>query len=161
MIFVTIGSTDFDPLIVKMDELAPALGDEVVMQIGNGQYMPRNGRFFRFAESLDNYYHQADVIVAHGGLGTIIEALELHKPLVCVVNPTTYDRHQEHLLEVFAQQGYLLWCKDMDQLPREVEQARTATFARYQSPPCSIARAISSYLERPRKVTGAHQALKY
>jgi beta-1,4-N-acetylglucosaminyltransferase len=148
MIFVTIGSTDFDPLIVRMDELAPTLGDEVVMQIGNGQYVPQNGRFFRFAESLDDYYHQADVIVAHGGLGTIIEALELHKALVCVVNPTTYDRHQEHLLEVFAQQGCLLWCKDMNELPRAVEHARTTNFARYQSPPCNIAQAINRYLER-------------
>ncbi|HNR96136.1 MAG TPA: PssE/Cps14G family polysaccharide biosynthesis glycosyltransferase [Anaerolineae bacterium] len=146
MIFVTIGSTDFDPLIVKMDQLAPTLGDRVVMQIGNGQYVPRNGAFFRFAESLDEYYHQADVIVAHGGLGTIMEVLELHKALVCVVNPTTYDRHQEHLLEVLAQQGYLLWCKDMEQLPQAVAQARAADLARYQSPPCHIAEAINVYL---------------
>ena len=149
MIFVTIGSTDFDPLIIKMDELAPTLGDKVVMQIGNGQYVPRNGPFFRFAETLDDYYRQADVIVAHGGLGTIIEALELHKALVCVVNPTTYDRHQEHLLEVFAQQGYLLWCKDMEHLPQAVAEARASSFARYQSPACHIAEAINAYLARP------------
>lgn len=148
MIFVTIGSTDFDPLIIKMDQLAPTLGDEVVMQVGNGQYTPKNGRFFRFAESLDEYYHQADVIVAHGGLGTIMEALELHKALVCVVNPTTYDRHQEHLLQVFAQQGYLVWCRDMDQLPQAVEQARTSHFTHYQSPPCRIAEVINDYLSK-------------
>lgn len=148
MIFVTIGSTDFDPLIAKMDQLAPTLGDQVVMQIGNGQYVPKNGPFFRFAESLDDYYHQATVIVAHGGLGTIMEALGLRKALVCVVNPTTYDRHQEHLLEVFAQQGYLVWCKDMDQLAQAVEQARAGNFARYESPPCHIAEAIDTYLAK-------------
>ncbi len=36
MIFVTIGTTDFDQLVQKMDSLAPGLTDEVVMQIGKG-----------------------------------------------------------------------------------------------------------------------------
>jgi UDP-N-acetylglucosamine transferase subunit ALG13 len=148
MIFVTIGSTDFDPLIARMDELAPTLGDQVVMQIGNGKYIPEHGQCFRFADSLDAYYDQADLIVAHGGLGTIIEALELRKALVCVVNPTTYDRHQEHLLEVFAGHNYLIWCKDMDQLEEAIRQARNGQFTRYESPPCRIPEAIERYLAR-------------
>lgn len=146
MIFVTIGSTDFDPLIRKMDELAPSLGDRVVMQIGNGEYVPQNAQYFRFAESLDRYYDEADLIVAHGGLGTIVEVLERQKRLVCVVNPATYDRHQEHLLQVFVEHNYLLWCRDMEQLAEAIERARTMMFARYQSPPCRIHEVIKRYL---------------
>ena len=146
MIFVTIGSTDFDPLIEKMDELAPHLGDEVVMQIGNGVYAPKHATTFRFALSLDNYYDAADMIVAHGGLGSIMEALERGKKLVCVVNPTTYDRHQEHLLRIFEAQSYLLWCKDLEHLMKAIQAAKAARFARYQPPECHIHERIMQYL---------------
>jgi len=147
MIFVTIGSTDFDALIEKMDALAPQLGEAVVMQIGNGAYLPRYAQeVFRFAPTLDRYYEAADLIVAHGGLGTITEVLERGKKIVCVVNPTTYDRHQEHLLSVFASAGYLLWCQDMEHLAEAIETARKVQFAHYQSPECHIHEAIQKYL---------------
>jgi beta-1,4-N-acetylglucosaminyltransferase len=147
LIFVTVGSTKFTDLIQRMDELAPSLGDEVVMQIGSGPYAPRNCKFFRYAASLDRYYDQADVIVAHGGLGTIVEVLERVKRLVCVVNPTTMDLHQEHLLQIFAEKNYLLWCKGLDQLAAAIQQARNMQFARYQPPECHIHEVIKDYLE--------------
>jgi UDP-N-acetylglucosamine transferase subunit ALG13 len=146
MIFVTVGSTDFEGLIARMDELAPALGDEVVMQIGLGSYEPRHARYFRFAPSLDHYYDQAEIVVAHGGLGTIVEALERDKKLICVVNPITYDRHQEHLLRTFEAQNYLLWCKDLQHLDEAIQQARKMQFGRYQPPECHIHEVIARYL---------------
>ena len=148
MIFVTVGSTDFDALVRAMDDLAPRLGEPVVMQIGLGEYEPQNAEFFRFAPTLDDHYAQASLVVAHGGLGTIVEALELGKKLVCVVNPTTYDRHQEHLLRLFSEQNNLLWCKDLAHLEESIRQARAADFAPYQPPECRIHEAIDQYLSR-------------
>ena len=146
MIFVTVGSTRFIDLVRKMDELAPALGDEVLIQIGDGPYEPKNCQFFRYAASLDPYYDQAEVIVAHGGLGTIVEVSSLGKKLVCVVNPTTMDLHQEHLLRIWAEKNYFLWCKDMEQLSAAIQQARNMQFARYESPECHIHEVIKNYL---------------
>jgi beta-1,4-N-acetylglucosaminyltransferase len=146
MIFVTIGSTDFDPLIVKMDELAPNLGDDVVMQVGLGEYVPKNGQFFRFAQSLDDYYARANLVVAHGGLGTIVEVLERGKKLVCVVNPATYDRHQEHLLGLFSAQNNLIWCKELEHLAEAIQQARASALSPYLPPECHIHEAIIEYL---------------
>ncbi len=146
MIFVTVGSTDFDALIARMDELAPHLGTEVVMQIGLGEYTPRRGSFFRFAPSLVSYYDEAEIIVGHGGLGTIVEALERGKKLICVVNPATYGRHQEHLLSIFAAQNYLLWCKDLEQLGDAIHRVQAMQFSRYQPPECHIHEVIAEYL---------------
>lgn len=149
MIFVTVGSTDFDPLIKNMDELAPELRDEVVMQIGLGGYLPKNGRYFRFAPSLDPYLAQAGLIVGHGGLGTIVEALEQGKRLVCVVNPTTYDRHQEHLLSLFAAQNHLIWCRKLDDLAQAIRQAQETELTPYHPPPCHIHQIIHEFLSNP------------
>jgi beta-1,4-N-acetylglucosaminyltransferase len=148
MIFVTVGSTDFDALAEKVDQLAPQLDTEVQVQIGNGQYVPRNVRYFRFAPSLDPYYDEAELIVGHGGLGTIVEALERGKRLVCVLNPTTYDLHQQHLLSSFHEQKYLLWCRDLEHLGETIQQAREMDFERYEAPPCHIHEIIADYLGR-------------
>jgi beta-1,4-N-acetylglucosaminyltransferase len=148
MIFVTVGSTDFDPLIKKMDELAPELGSEVVMQIGLGQYIPKTGRHFRFAPSLDPYLAQAELIVGHGGLGTIVEALEQGRKLVCVVNPTTYDRHQEHLLRLFAAQNHLIWCQKLDDLAQAIRRARETQLTPYHLPQCHIHEVIAEFLSK-------------
>jgi len=151
MIFVTIGSTDFDALITKMDELAPSLDEEVVMQVGLGKHVPEHAQFFRFAQSLDDYYARANLVVAHGGLGTIVEVLERRKKLVCVVNPATYDRHQEHLLGLFHAQNNLIWCKDLEQLAEAIQQARATTLSPYLPPECHIHQAITAYLSKPRR----------
>ena len=50
MIFVTVGSTHFDPLIETIDNLIleKVISDNVICQIGNGKYEPRNCKFYRF-----------------------------------------------------------------------------------------------------------------
>jgi UDP-N-acetylglucosamine transferase subunit ALG13 len=152
MIFVTVGSTDFDALVARMDELAPQLGTDVLMQIGLGQYIPTNAQYFRFAPSLSGYYDQAELVVGHGGLGTIVEALERGKKLVCVVNPTTYDRHQEHLLRLFEEQKCLLWCKSLEDLGGAIQEAKHTPFAPYQPPECHIHLVIERFLQqRPKR----------
>lgn len=147
MIFVTVGSTDFDGLIAKMDELTLHLDDIVVMQIGLGKHVPQHAEFFRFVPSLAQYYDRAEIVVAHGGMGTIAEALEREKKLICVVNPTTYDRHQEHLLRILAERNHLLWCKDLDHLEDAIRQAREVRFERYEPPECHIHEVIVEYLD--------------
>ena len=45
MIFVTVGTTDFSALIRAIDEIAPTLDEEVIMQIGRGKYEPQHCQF--------------------------------------------------------------------------------------------------------------------
>ena len=141
------GRTDA-PIIQGTDHIliAVRLDVDVVMQIGAGRYVPRNAQYFRFATSLDSYYDQADLVVGHGGLGTIVEALERGKKLICVVNPTTYDRHQEHLLSIFEGQNYLIWCRDLERLGEAVQRAESTQLDPYQPPECHIHEVIAEYL---------------
>jgi len=147
MIFVTVGTTEFDALVRAMDALSAEPGEAVTMQIGHGGYEPVHSEFFRFAPSLASYYEQADLVVAHGGLGTTTEVLRLGKPLVSVSNPDRYDRHQEDLLEVLDEAGHLLWCRDLDRLGRAITEARGRVFVPYQLPPCHIHQVIAEFLE--------------
>lgn len=146
MILVTVGTTDFDALVQAMDALAPSLGEPVVAQIGRGRYEPRHMAFFRFAPSLDAYYRDARLVVAHGGLGTAIEVLQRGLPLIGVSNPDRYDRHQDDLLGALSERNHMIWCKDLEQLPEAIARAATSTFVLYQAPECHIAEVIRQRL---------------
>jgi len=126
VIFVTVGTTEFDDLVRAMDELAPRLDEEVVMQIGRGDYEPRHAAaYFRFAPSLDEYYEQASIVVAHGGLATAMEVLHRGGKLIGVPNPDRYDRHQEDLMSYLADKGHLFWCRDLSELASALERVRS------------------------------------
>ncbi len=146
MIFVTVGTGDFDQLVRKIDQLAPFLGDRVVVQIGDGPYIPENCEYFRFASSLDPYYDEADVVIAHGGVGITIEVLKKGKKLISVDNKTMIDQHQSDILETFASAGYLVWCKDLDELPLLLKRVSTMNLEPYVTPPCTIGEVIKEYL---------------
>lgn len=148
MIFVTVGTSDFDQLVERIDELAPFLRDQVVVQIGNGKYIPRNCEHFRFAPSLDPYYDKADVVVAHGGLATTMEVLEKGKKLISVENTTCIDDHQTDILGVLAREGYLIWCRDLDELPSLLGRVPDVNLRSYVAPPCRIAEAIKDFLRK-------------
>ena len=146
MIFVTVGTTDFDALVAAADRLAAATDELVVIQIGHGQVEPQHAQWLRFAPSLDQYYDQADVVVTHGGLGTVTEVLGRGLRLVGVSNPDRFDRHQDQILQAFEQAGHLVWCRDLADLPAAVEQARRGRFVPYQPPPSHIHRVIERFL---------------
>ena len=121
------------------------------MQIGNGQYVPKNCRHFRFAPSLDPYYDSAAIVVSHGGLGIVTEALEKGKKLISAENDACHGAHQRELLSTLAEEGYLIWCRDLNDLPELLERAREHEFKRYVPPECQIPAAITAYL---RTLTG-------
>ena len=148
MIFVTVGTTDFDALVRQMDALAPSLGQEAIAQIGRGEYVPMSMEWFRFAPSLDPYYSRARVVVAHGGLGTIIEVLQRRIRLVGVSNPDRYDLHQEDILRTLTERGHMVWCRRLDDLAQAIEEIGAQQFTPYESPPCGIAEVIREHLDQ-------------
>lgn len=93
----------FDRLIKEMDEIAGRVGEEVIMQIGETTYEPKNARYFRFAskEEMDGLYDDARVVVCHAGVGSILTALEHGKPVIAVPRRKKYGEHiDDHQLDI-------------------------------------------------------------
>jgi len=147
IIFVTVGSGDFDPLIEAVDRLAPSLDLPVIMQIGIGRYVPKHGAWFRHAPTLDPYYAQAAVVVAHGGIGVTMEVLHRRIPLVSVDNPDRPDQHQEDLLGHLSARGHLIWCRDLSRLGEAIQQARTQPLVPFEMPPLAVHLIVDQYLQ--------------
>ena len=137
VIFVTVGTAFFDPLIEKMDQLVGdgLITDTVVAQIGRGSYVPKNFRSFRYIRSLKRAYDVADVIVSTGGAGTTIECVTRGLRLVVVENKSLMEGHQSQLIGEMARRGHLVWCRDLNQLLDSINQARERTFHPFKSDP--------------------------
>jgi UDP-N-acetylglucosamine transferase subunit ALG13 len=146
MIFVTVGTTDFDPLVEAMDRITPTLSEPVVAQTGRGTFVPTHMEHFRFAPSLDPYFGQARIVVSHGGTATVIEVLRRGLPLVAVSNPDRYDLHQEDILRALSERNHLLWCRDLADLATALPEASRRRFSPYAEPSCEIATVIRRYL---------------
>jgi len=88
LIFVTVGAQmSFDRLVGWVDDWAVKEDrDDVVAQIGPSEYVPQRLRVVPFMTPPEfrARLESADVIVAHAGMGSIISALELAKPIVVV-----------------------------------------------------------------------------
>lgn len=147
-VFVTVGSTDFDPLVQAVDRLAPIIHYKGIMQIGNGKYRPVNLPYFRFASTLESYYRKATIAIAHGGLATTMEILKMGLPLISVNNSDRYDNHQTDLLKTMDSEGYLIWCKQLENLHLSMKTALNKKFRRYNAPECYIHVYINEYLNQ-------------
>lgn len=146
MIFVTVGTTEFDTLVTAADRLAATIEEEIVIQIGHGRVEPRHASWFRFAPSLDEYYAAATLVITHGGLGTLTEVLRRGLRTVGVSNPDRYDRHQDQILRAFEEAGHLVWCRDLADLATAVVTAGRASFVPYQPPESHIHSVITAFL---------------
>lgn len=147
MIFVTIGTTDFDKLIRVMDYMGPGLREKVIMQIGQCSYVPKYCDYFRFKPSLEPYYSSASLIISHGGLGIITEVLERGIPLVAVEDEKQPDRHQQQILQVWSETNHLIWCRNLAELPTAIVKAKQGGLVSYHKPSCTIHQEIVAYLQ--------------
>jgi UDP-N-acetylglucosamine transferase subunit ALG13 len=148
-VFVAVGTSHFDSLVERMDEIAPRLQGRVVMQIGIGSSTPKNVEFFRFAPSLAGHMAAASVVVSHGGFGIMTEALGMGKRVVGVENKDMYDNHQVELLRKFSEEGYITWCRDLRTLEESIHEASRSNPRPYTRPESSIGRRIREFLGAP------------
>jgi UDP-N-acetylglucosamine transferase subunit ALG13 len=109
-VFVSVGSMmPFDRLVQAMDDWAaanPAVAVEI--QIGRGRVEPRHARFVRLL-SVDDYRRrvaEAQLFVAHAGMGSIISAIEAGKPLLMLPRLQGLGEHNsDHQLATAASIG--------------------------------------------------------
>jgi len=133
MIFVTVGTAlPHDALVERADELAGNMIEPVIVQRGNGKYVPKHAKSFRFAKSLDSYYKDADIIISACGAGVILENVVEGRKLIVVKNPDIKGGHEWELISKLEKMGCLIWCRVLDDLSKVVRKARIKLFSRFE-----------------------------
>lgn len=98
MIFVTVGTQEpFDRLIKVIDHLAENIDEEIIVQAPLGEnYTPKNIKPVRLISptEFERIFNSARVIIAHAGMGTIITAMTLQKPLIIFPRKAALGEHR-------------------------------------------------------------------
>ena len=103
MIFVAVGTQfPFDRLTRAVDEWAVWRGrTDVYGQIGPTTFQPRavHAEAYLSPEVFADYCRRASLLVAHAGMGLIISALEMGKPIIIMPRRASLGEHRnEHQL---------------------------------------------------------------
>jgi UDP-N-acetylglucosamine transferase subunit ALG13 len=98
MILLTVGTQfPFDRLVRVVDEWALEQGrTDVIAQIGPSQYTPKALKTFDFIDPsvFRSYQEQASVHIAHAGMGSILTAMEIGKPIVIMPRDHLRGEHR-------------------------------------------------------------------
>lgn len=133
MIFVTVGSQmPFDRLIAAVDEWAGRRPcHEVFAQTAATSLHPLHMRCVRFMipAEYSRALREANLIVGHAGMGTIISAFEFGKQLVVMPRlgrlHETRNDHQVATAKHFGEQGRIIVAADESELAAKLDYAVT------------------------------------
>jgi UDP-N-acetylglucosamine transferase subunit ALG13 len=109
----------FDRLVRAADELASRLEETVIIQCGAATYRPQFAQFIDFVDEaqMGRWLSGCRVVVAHSGIGSILDALQAGKPLVLAPRMVRFDEHvddhQFELAEAMAGQGRAVMVTDL------------------------------------------------
>ena len=126
MIFVTIGThpDQFDRLIRRIDEIAPLIKEEIIIQKGFTKYIPKNVKYFEFTDKMDEYYKNARLVIAQSATSLIEFIIKYGKPVITVPREAKYKEHindhQVEFAEYFSKKSGVLIIRDMEKITPEL-----------------------------------------
>lgn len=139
LLFATVGATlGFDRMIEGVIALKRAgrLPERVIAQVGDSKLDREPIEGVEIVATLDFEHLQAilddaDLVVCHGGTGSIITALRAGCRVVAMPRLVAlgegYDDHQDEIIESFARRGLIEAAADVGQLEAAIERARAKT----------------------------------
>ena len=156
MIFMTVGTQkfQFDRLIRSVDEYVGSkrMSDDVIAQIGNGDYIPRNFTYKRFLSNAeyDEWMEKGSIIIAHSGVATIIKGVQAGKKVIVVPRLKKYgehvDDHQRQIADAFEGLNLVAQCLDVKELPDIIEMVKHHQFEKYRSQRSMVIKTIENYI---------------
>ena len=135
MIFVTLGTQDksfkrlLDIIEKAIDE--GVIKEEVIVQAGYTKYKSDNMKIFDYInmEDFDNYMQECDLLITHGGVGSILSGLKYKKKIIAAPRLSKYSEHtNDHQIQIvdnFYEEGYILKLYENDKLKDILKEAKT------------------------------------
>lgn len=130
MILVMLGTQNnsFHRLLEEIDELIKEkiIKEEVIVQAGYTKYETKNMKIIDLMpkEKLEELQDKADLIITHGGVGSIISSLEKGKKVIAIPRLHKYGEHvndhQKEIVEKFNKDGCIIGIDDVKKLKEAI-----------------------------------------
>lgn len=153
MIFCTIGTQDkpFNRLLEYIEEAN--IEDEVIIQSGFTEFKSNKYKVYEYMDkdAFNKALEDADIIICHGGVGSIMHALSLNKKVIACARLSKYKEHQndhqKQIIESFKNQGYLLELTEDNKLEDLLIEAKAFKPKEYKYNHENFMNKLISYIE--------------
>lgn len=158
MILVILGTQDkpFTRLLEALDaqKKAGAIQDELIVQAGCTKLDTDSMKIFDLLpiDEFDALINDADVIITHAGVGSILSALKKGKKVIACARLAQYGEHtNDHQLQIqeeFARQGYLISCEDFSKIHEIINKLDDFSPNSYISTTENVVNTIRDFIQK-------------
>ena len=143
MILVTLGTQDkpFNRLLdaVQKEIDKGNIKDRVVVQAGCTKYESKDMEVFDLIpmDEFDRLLDECDLLITHGGVGTIIGGLKRDKKVIAIPRLEKYGEHvNDHQIQIinnFNKEGYIIGVEDLNELDKALTKSKKFKPNKYTS----------------------------
>ena len=158
MILVTLGTQNnsFHRLLEEVQKNIDngKIKEEVVVQSGYTKFNSPNMKILdevpqdEFAKLVD----KADLIITHGGVGSIITAITKEKKVIAVPRLHEYGEHvndhQRQIIKVFSEKNYLIGIQNVEDLPEAIKESENFETKEYKNNNQKMIKIIEDFIEK-------------
>jgi len=158
MILITLGTQDKEftrTLNIVQEQIdKKSIREKVVVQAGHTKYESNDMEIFDLIdrEKFSELIEKCDILITHGGVGSIINGLKNGKKVIVAPRLAKYGEHlNDHQLQItdnFSKAGYIIPLYDGDDLGKILKNIRKFTPKKYESNTGKIISIISGYIEK-------------
>ena len=158
MIFVMLGTQNnsFKRLLEMLDSLIEKgkIKEEVIVQAGYTKYESKNMKIFGLVslEELESLIEKADLIITHGGVGSITSSLKKEKKVIAIPRLHEYhehvNNHQKEIVETFNKKGYIIGIQDVKELEEALNKAKNFEPKKYYSNNKKMLKIIEDFIDK-------------
>lgn len=159
LLFATVGATlPFNRLVESVLALKASgeIPERVLLQVGKGARKPPPMEGVEVVETLSfgqvqNILHDADIVICHGGTGSLITALRAGCRVISMPRlferGEHYDDHQAEITEAFVTRGLIWSANSVDELRSALADARSSTPRMATTDPAELIAYLNSVLQ--------------
>jgi len=157
MILILLGTqhNEFTRLLQEVEECIDngLIKERVVVQAGFTKYKTDKMKIFDMIskEILDNLIDEANIIITHGGVGSIVMAMKKHKKVIAVPRLHQFNEHvndhQRQIINIFNEKKYLVGIQNVEDLPEALEKVINFVPEEYKENNQKIINIIENFID--------------
>jgi UDP-N-acetylglucosamine transferase subunit ALG13 len=126
---------------------------EVIVQAGYTKFESDKMKIFDLISSkeIENLIQKSQYVIAHGGVGTIINCLKREKKVIAVARRAEYhehvNNHQTEIVGTFNEKGYIIGIDDANKLENAIKKLDKFTPQKYESGTSKIIKLVEDFID--------------
>ena len=158
MILVLLGTQNnsFHRLLEEVEKNIKdgTINEEVIVQSGYTKFQSHKMRIVDLMskEQLDQFQEEADLIITHGGVGSIISSIEKGKKVIAVPRMHEYgehvNNHQKEIVRDFNNKGYIIGINKVEDLKEAIIKSKDFKPKKYQANNEKMLNIIEEFIEK-------------